>query len=332
MNRPNKKPLLLCLSLLLLFPLFGQAQEMQIDRIDDAHGSYWLKWDAPQTRLIAYRNTSDASAPGAQLYGKDGHSLSIYPIRDLAESHTVNIWDAAATPEGGMVMTVFVEYGGADKHFPVKSDLLTYGAAGELKKVWDVSPYEFDLVAVDSHSNVYALGTAELEDPYFLIVKYSPEGKVLRQFLSTSLFSEGDHILSTGGGTKGENRMFIEADILFVWLARTGELLRFSLNGDLIGRVSLVRPLRQLAAAKGNDGVVMRSVVAGDGNGVVAQIVIWDTRNPRSVTTSQLVVLPLDGSDARALSIDAGRTRLLGRSASGKLIMFEPTSRTVKEY
>jgi hypothetical protein len=332
MNWPNKKPLLFCFSLLLLFPLFGQTQEMHVDKADDGRGSYWLKWDATQKRFVAYRNTRDASAPGAQLYSEEGHGLPIYPIRDLAESHAVNVWDAAATPEGGIVMTAFVEYGTADKHYPVKSDFLTYGAAGELKKVWDVSPYEFDLVAVDSHSNVYALGSAELDEPYFLIVKYSPEGKVLRQFLSTSLFSQGDHILSPGGGTKGQNRMFIEADTLFVWLARTEELLRFSLNGDLLGRVSLARPLRQLAAAAGNDGVVLRSLATGDGGGVVAQVITWDTRKSRPVTTSRFVFLPLDGSVASALPIDADRTQLLGRSANGKLLIFEPISRTVKEY
>ena len=309
-----------------------KSQDVQIDRADDGHGGYWVKWDTVQDRLIAYRDTSDAAVPAAHLYGRDGHSLPVYPIRDLAESATVNLWDVAATPEGGVVLAGLVGYGPPPRsHLAVKSVLLTYGPAGDLEKVWNVSPYEFDLVAVDGQGNVYAIGEADLEEPYFLLVKYSPEGKVLRQSLSTSLFSVGDHILSPGGGTKGVNRMFIQGGALFVWLARTQELLRLSLSGELLSRVSLSPSLRGLAAASGNDGIVLRSLAPDDAGQIIAQVGVWNTR---AVETAKSLVIRLspDGSSATPLPIGGDRTQFLGRSSAGKLVFYEPISRTLKQY
>ena len=311
---------------LLCCPHICKSQDVHINGSSDGHGGYFVKWDTVQERLIEYRNITDAAAPAALLYGSDGRSVSVHPLRDLAGSGALNVFDAAATPEGGIVLGGFVEFGPPPRsHLDVRSVLLTYGPAGDLEKVWNVYPYEFDLVAVDGQGNVYGLGNADLEEPYDILVKYSPEGKVLKQFLSTSLFPIGVHILSSGGGRKGVNQMFIQDNVLFVWFARTEELLRFSTAGDLLSRVSLARPLSQLAAASGSDGVVMRSLSASEGNQVVAQVVVWD----RTAATSQLVQFPLDGSSAKPLPISVDKTQFLGRSSTGKLMVFEPTSRTV---
>jgi hypothetical protein len=331
----RKKWLLLWI-VLMCCPHICKPQDVQIDRLDDGYGGYLAKWDTVQDRLTAYRNTKDAAAPAALLYGADGHGLPVYPQRDLAESVTVNLWDVAATPEGGLVLVGLVGYGPPPRlPSAVKSVLLTYGPAGNLEKVWNVYPYEFDLVAVDSQGNVYALGNTDLPEPYFLVVKYSSEGKVLRQFLSTSLFSVGDHILSPGGGTKGLNQMFIQDNTLFVWFARTEELLRFSLSGDLLSRVSLARSLSELAAASGNDGIHVRSLAADGADQMIAQVLVWNTQTAAKAAHRGellLVRLALDGSSATPLPIGADRSPLLGKSSAGKLVFYEPISRTLKQH
>lgn len=321
---------------LLCCPHFCKSQDAQLDRMNDGHGGYVVKWDTVQDRLIAYRNTSDAAAPAAHVYGRDGHNLPVYPVKDIAGSAALNVFDAAATPEGGIVLGGFVEYGPPPRsHLDVRSVLLTYGPTGDLEKVWNVWPYEFDLVAVDSQGNVYAIGEADLTEPYFLLVKYSPEGEVLRQFLSTSLFSVGDHILSPGGGRKGVNQMFIEDNVLFVWFARTQELLRFSLAGDLLSRVSLAQSLSDLAAATGNDRSVVRSLASDGAGQLIAQIGVWHTQSTAEAAhtgKTLLVRLSPDGSSATPLPIGGDRTQLLGRSSAGKLVFYEPVSRTLKQY
>lgn len=190
-------------------------------------------------------------------------------------------------------------------------------------------------MAVDGQGNVYALGNADLEEPYSLLVKYSPEGKVLRQFLSTSLFTMGDHILSPGGGNKGVNQMFIQDNVLFVWFARTEELLRFSLSGELLSCVSFSHSLGELAAASGNDRIIVRSLAADDAGQMIAQVAVWKTQAEAKAGhtgKSLLVRLPPDGSSATPLPIAGDRTQFLGRSSAGKLVFYEPISRTLKQH
>ena len=309
---------------------------MQINGLNDGRGGYFVKWDTAQEKLIEYRSITDAAAPAAILYGTDGHSVPVYPLRDLTGSAVLNVFDAAATPEGGIVLGGFVEFGPPPRsHLDVRSVLLTYGPAGDLEKVWNVYPYEFDFVTVDGQGNVYAIGNADLQEPYPLLVKYSPEGKVLRQFLSTSLFTLGDHILSPGGGRKGRNQMFIQNNVLFVWFARTEELLRFSLSGDLLSRVSFAHSLGELAAASGSDGIVVRSLAADDADQMVAQVAVWNTQAAaeRAYTGKSLLVrLSPDGSSATPLPISGDRAQFLGKSSAGKFVFYEPVSRTMKQY
>jgi hypothetical protein len=309
-----------------------KSQDMQLEKTNDGQSAYLLKWDSVQDRMIAYRSVDDASLPSARIYDKDGHSRSIYSLRDLAESRNFNVWDAAAAPEGGMVLAGLVGYGSPIDHTKIKSVILTYSPAGDLIKFWEVLPYEFNLVAVDGQGDVYALGDADLLEPYPLLVKYSPEGKILRQFLSTNLFSIGDRIISTGGGTIGENLMFIKGEVLFVWFARTKELLRFSLSGELLSRVSLGPSLIQFAVANRRNEVVLRSLVAGEGNQMIAQVIMWDRQRLQPSAKPFMIQLSADGSPAVPLGLNLEKSHFLGRSSTGKLILVDPSTGIVKTY
>jgi hypothetical protein len=326
---------LLASTMLLTVAQLCHAQEFKIEKPNDGHGNYWLKWDSMQDRIIAYRDSTDPSVPTARVYDSDGHSLPIYALRDLADSRAINLWDAAATPEGGMILAGIVDYDPPVPGGPrpeIKSVLLTYGPAGDLRKVWNVSPYEFDLVAVDGQGNVYGLGDADLEEPYFMLVKYSPEGKVLRQFLSTDQFPLGAHILTPGGGPMGQNRMLVAGNGLDVWFARTQELLRFSLSGDLLSRVSLAHTLSQLATANGQNEIELLSLAPGAGNQIIAGVFMWDKQSSKTPGKWLLLQLSADGSLIAPLGVSLGENRFLGSSSTGKLMLLEPSSGIVKAY
>jgi len=72
----TRKRLLLWIVLLCCLHIC-KAQDVQIDRVADEHGGYFLKWDTVQERLIAYRNVTDATASAALLYGEGGQTFLI---------------------------------------------------------------------------------------------------------------------------------------------------------------------------------------------------------------------------------------------------------------
>lgn len=54
---PTRKSFLLSL-VLLCCPHLCKSQDVQIDKVADEHGGYFMKWDTVQERLIAYRSGS----------------------------------------------------------------------------------------------------------------------------------------------------------------------------------------------------------------------------------------------------------------------------------
>jgi hypothetical protein len=126
--------------------------------------------------------------------------------------------------------------------------------------------------------------------------------------------------------------MFIEGDVLFLWFARTRELLRFSLAGELLSRSSFAKALDHFAATTGNDGAIMRSIALSGGNALIAQVVVWDTQKQQGPATAHLVQFAMDGSSVTPLTLSVDKTQFLGRTSAGKLLVFEPNTRTIREF
>ncbi len=311
-------------------------QGFQVDSsIMDARGGYSTKWDSIQDRLLIYRDTTASADPAARIFKNDGTSISIYPLMDLPESWYIDVWGVAATPEGGVVLAAIVGYSPrAVKPPQLKSLLLTYDEAGKLTKVWHVNPYHHHLVAVDRAGNVFALGDSNLNAPYPLVVKYSPTGTVLREFLSSAIFPNGDAALSNGSPS-GDSDMFMRGEQLFAWIGSTQDLFRFSLAGDLLGRTSLTNALNGLAAATGNDHTRVRFLTTADQGEVIAQVQLWPKRATDPVR-SVMIGVSADGSNARLLSSPPNPALFLGRTGHGKLVFLEPQpgnkGGTISEY
>ena len=216
----------------------------------------------------------------------------------------------------------------------VKSLLLTYDGTGKLTKVWDVDPYYFRRVAVDRVGNVFAFGDSNLDEPYPLVIKYSPSGSIEKEFLS-SADAPGGELAVSSGSLSGEPDMFIKGDQLLVWLPHSEDLFRFSLAGDLISKTSLVGALSGLAAATDSEHTTIKSLTQGEHGEIFAQLQLWPKDKNRPVPTVMIAVPP-DGSKATTAAPPPILGFFLGRTDQGKMIFYEPQPAwkggTVSEY
>jgi hypothetical protein len=304
----------------------SQCQGFRVDPFGlDGKGGYWTKWDSVQQKLLLYRDTDDAAVPGARIFARDGSSIPVYPVRDLDQARYVDVWDVAATPQGGIVLSVIVGYAPRKvKPAKLKSFLLTYDEVGGLKKVWEMDPYHHHLLAADREGNVFALGDSNLKEPYPLLVKYSHTGSVLAEFLPSSTFPEGEKVIANGAAT-GDSRMFIAGDHLYVWLARPQELLGFSLRGELVTRTSFAQAFSGLATETGKARARVKLLTATEDGRVFAEIQLWPSQASDSVR-SVVVRLSPDGSRATLLPVPLDPAWLLGNTAAGKLVFLQPES------
>jgi hypothetical protein len=306
------------------------SQVIQVDgsRVNDKQGGYFARWDSMQEKLLLYRSTSASAVPAARIYGKDGTGVVVFPLRDVAESQYIDVWGVAATPDGGIVLAAVVGYTPRGvKPTQLKSALLTYDGSGSLRSFWEVQPYQYDLVAVDAAGNVFGLGMSNLDNPYPLIVKYSPEGKILKEFFPSSMLALGDKGLLTHS-PGGENQLLISGNQLLVWVAASNELFRFSLNGDLIGRIQVSQALNAFAAAAASKGFEVMEIASNSAGDLTAQVLL-SGRPPSNTRRIALVRLAADGSQATLLSTIEGQSKFMGKSKTGKdiFLQYDPTNK-----
>jgi hypothetical protein len=204
----------------LLIP--AAAQEIKVDLGGGAGlgSGYFDKWDSVEDRLILYRDVRNPDSAAVRVISPTGGSgTAVFPLRDLSDAQRMTVWDAAATPDAGVVVSVIAEYGPREtKPVPIKLLLLTYDSAGGLRKVWDTAPYHHRLVAVDKQGNIFGFGSGDLSNKKSpLLIKYAPDGTVLRQFLPADTFDLGDQVVSNS--QYGKSEMFVDQDKLDLWLA-----------------------------------------------------------------------------------------------------------------
>ena len=274
----------------------AQTIQVAVAATNDGQGGYLTQWDAVQKKLLLYRDTKMASVPAARMYAADGSEVVVFPVKDLQDSWYVDIWGVAATPRGGMVLAAGVGYTPHGvRPAEEKPFLLTYDGTGKLQRAWEVWPYQYFEVAVDSAGNVFGLGLREGDSPYPLIVKYSSTGKILKEFFSTSLLPAGEDSFHANA-QNGRDQMFIAGNDLFFWLATTKELFRFSLDGDLVARTNFKSALDSLTRKSNAANAAVQQLSTDESGQIVAQIVFW------SLDTSvrhPFVLLSRFGSDGQ---------------------------------
>src|SRR5438270_3373716 len=191
--------------LLVLIGVVAESQRFELNATADGKGDsgYRTQWDSTHNRLLQFRDTSMPDLPSARIFGDSGTSVPIFILHDFQEARFSDIWAAAATPEGGIVLSVILGFGDRpnprdpSRPFPpLKSLLLTYGPDGALKKVWNVVPYQHQALAVDRSGNVFGLGTRDAGPEGFpMLIKYSPSGTVLGEYVPSKMFAKGANAL-----------------------------------------------------------------------------------------------------------------------------------------
>jgi hypothetical protein len=283
--------------------LFPQSQEVTSLPFANSLKDYWPRWDPVGNTLIFFRDTEELQGNAVFAYDEGrGKTLELAPLKDFPDAKGLDIWSAAATPEGGVVLSVVVQDGGLNTRFFV----LTYDVWGLLQKMWEVYPYHHHhQLAVDRKGNVYGFGHREDrgeeagEKDYPLLVKYSPQGKILWTALPRSQFPYGREVVVTDSNS-GIHSMFLIGDFLVLYLATTQEVLRLdSMTGQLNGRHSLSRALAELAQGNGGTRAEILCLAAA-GDGYFAQFRLWrEGKEGRAIIGFVLASIAGDGSQAR---------------------------------
>jgi hypothetical protein len=307
--------------------------------VTPGHGGFLERWDSVQNRLILYRDSQNADEPGVLLIKNGGSVVPIYPMRDLPNSLGLVIWNVAGTPGGGVAIAAVARYSPQNvKPVALKSFLLAYDDGGTLRKLWDLSPCEPHYLAVDAAGEIFGLGyRATKATNYPLLVKYSPDGEVLGEFLPAKLFPQGDNVVLSASPT-GESDMFIQQDTLFVWLAPQQELLRLSLSGELQARVSLSDALKRVREEANTEIIKVKKLGIDASGQVVIQAVSWDKTNLKQAKFG-FIRVSADGGQAKLTApFTSSPTpgNFLGVSTEGKLVFGsvgkDPTEQIITSY
>ncbi|HKM68329.1 MAG TPA: hypothetical protein VJX70_14255 [Candidatus Acidoferrum sp.] len=287
--------------------LQGQTIQTAIAEVNDGQGGFFSQWDAVQKKLLLYRDIKMSSAPAARMYGTDGSEMAVFPVKDLQDAWYADVWAVAATPEGGMVLAAGVGYTAPGAQpAEIKTVLLTYDRNSKLEKVWEVWPYQFFDVAVDSFGNIFGKGLKETDSSdYPLIVKYSPRGKILKEFFPLSFLPDGEETFHPDPKGGGQDQMFIAGDKLFVWLARPKELFQFSLDGELLSRTSFKPALSLLATKTDSVRVGVQRVSTNESGEIIAQLVFWNLDKSARHPFTQLALFGQKGDIQQVTPIAA---------------------------
>jgi hypothetical protein len=280
----------------------------------------------PQTGdLLFFRETTSSSQVSVKIVKPNGTTVSIFAIRDLPDAKVLNIWAIDQTPDGGVSFSAIAEYTPAGvKPKVFKSLVMTYDGTGSLRKLWDVYPYHHHHLTIDIEGNLWALGTKDTtKKDYPLLIKYSPTGKVLGEFLPASQFPMGDAVVESGS-INGETRLYAVGNEIMIWFAPSLELVRLAANGDIKRRSSWASLLRTIAESKG-DYVTRVGALFPEADGAVGQLQLWnkDTKK-RGVQTAVFRFAP-DGSYTEVTQFADFKStgRLLGPAGDGKLLYME---------
>jgi hypothetical protein len=324
------------LILLNLVGVLARAQVFELDATADGRGDsgYQTKWDSTHGRLMVFRDTSMPDMPSARIFDRNGTSVPIFILHDFRGAKFSDIWAAAATPEGGMVLSVVLGFGDRpnpkdqSKPFPpLKSLVLTYGPDGALKKVWNVAPYQHQALAVDSLGNVFALGTRDAgPEGFSMLIKYSQSGAILGEYVPSKMFANGAKALD-GSALNGSPALFIGTKQLLLWVSSTREAFKFSLNGELQRKIALGPAIDRLAAQNGFARGTIAGLALTNSGSLVVQARFWPSTTSSEGMMLAMVDVAPDGTEAKLTDPPTGvavnTKQFLGISEDGKQVVLE---------
>ena len=308
-----------------------QAQEISMHNARISGG--FTNWDQGQNRLVRFDNVTDPNVPAAQQFSPTGESLApVFALKDIPGAQWLDVWDAAAMPGGGLALSGVAGYAKRGEGGSTKPLILIYDNSGQLKALWNVFPYHLHKLVANNSGDIFALGD-KLETTggdFPMLTKYSPDGHIVWQSLSTSLLHNKDkEAAMQGSNVFGESQILLHNDEVFVWLPRTEELFRFSNQGNLLGHASMGFAFRKFANRFGFPSARLDHFAFMSDNSLLAQFTLWPNPNqPITKAAFALGRVEVDGNTVRPIG-STTRVRfpgaLLGVTADDKIIFKELT-------
>jgi hypothetical protein len=280
------------------------------------------KWDPPAERLILYGYN--------RLKPNDGPSIDLK--KAFPEAVEINILSVALGPNKTTAAVALIRTGKEE----VRHTILTYREDGSLGKLWDMYPYNHQELAVDSKGNVFAMGT-RLDEPFInlaadypLIIKYSPSGTILREFLPRRSFGEINDIFSTDAET-GDNKFLILGDDLVLWVAKTQELFVITLDGEITTRASLAAVYGKVSKSARNSRVEVKNLARDSKGRFLTQVALWS----EDTVATAFLRIDLKHPDKPTFEyLEIGKGQLLGLTRDGrvKVLRVAPSGSWVETY
>ena len=311
--------------------------QYQVDLSGDGKGDsgFQAKWDPARENLVVFRNVSSSDLPSARIFQSNGQSTPIFILRDFRGASFADIWASALTPDGGAVFSVVLGFGErptpktiSSKPVPeAKVLLLSYGADGALKKLWNVAPYLHQALAVDGLGNVYALGTRDAGPEGFpMLIKYSKSGDVLGEFFPSKIFANGGKALDPSS-LNGNTALFVRNGQLALWVPSTREVFKLSLKGELQRKIAIGPLIDRLAVQNGVAKATIAGLTLTNSGGFSVQLRLWpSTASPAGMMIA-VAEISADGSEANMVAkptaVATLRQQFLGVSDDGRRVVLE---------
>jgi len=289
-----------------------RASETNI-KVPDA-GLYFSFWDAQRELLIFYRDAHTPDDAAVKVYAGSTLRMAIFPLKDFPSASELGVWAVSALPNGDIALSGVLDFGNQQ----TKLVLLTYAADGSLKKLWDMQTrHNYNLVA-DGQGNIYAFGfPVELGDSaqsnYMMLAKYSPSGKVLREFLPRKGYA---HLAKATmlDPSNGQSALLIWHDRLVLYFANACQVLWFDTDGNLLRTVNLDSLLKSVAKKnKSESARIERFSLTAEGN-YLAQVSLLSTD-----TSNVVLQVSQDGDKWQTLTSNA--EQVLGIDSQNQYIV-----------
>jgi hypothetical protein len=307
----------------------AHAQEISMQNAKISGG--FTSWDNKQNRLIRFDNVNDPNLPAAQQFSASGESSApVFALKDIPGAQWLSVWDAAALPGGNVALSGVAGYAKKGAGGSTKPLILIYDNAGQLKGLWNVYPYHLHKLVANTSGELFALGDRldETAGDYPMLTKYSPDGHILWQSLSTSLLRNKEKEgAMQGSNLFGESQILVHNDEVFVWLPRAEELFHFSAQGELLNRAPMKFAFRKFSTRVGFSGARLDHLAFMSDGTLLAQFTLWPNADqPITKAAFALAQVAQDGSSVRLIG-PTTRTRvpgaLLGVTADDKLVFQE---------
>jgi hypothetical protein len=233
-------------------------------------------------------------------------------FRDFPGLDHAAVDDITGGPNDSTYIVVLLNFGQRQ----MRQAILAYDRAGKLTRELDAASHFPKAITVDDDGSVYVLGSrigsdgAGKEPPYPLIVKYTAEGKVSREFLPSDTFKEGagafdhDELMNASLVKRGK--------LLFVYAPAGREVLVFNLEGNIL-HCNLTSMFQQWMKTDGTNKIRVNSVgFLDDERAIIDTVGVRATDHVDTIVSNDLYIINLKTAQYERIRAKDRRWRLLG--------------------